>query len=179
MANRKTHLGPSIAKVDWERVAELGKEPDAVTAARYGVTVPTVCIARSRLQIPPYKPPSEIDWDAQPLGEKSDQELADELGVGRAQVLRARAARGIPPFQVRRPKEVPAPVSSFVQVGRLVFLSGGKIELTCYPRSTNQRSDSGPAWRNTSRRGDAQPQRTARRSGSSPTGFTRGLRSKR
>lgn len=48
--------------------------------------------------------PKGIDWDAQPLGEKPDQEIADLLGCSRAAVSTARRKRGVPrcPAQGRK-----------------------------------------------------------------------------
>ena len=42
-----------------------------------------------------------IDWDAQPLGELRDEELAEKLGVGLTTVAIQRRARSIPPLRDR------------------------------------------------------------------------------
>jgi len=42
-----------------------------------------------------------IDWDKQPLGEKTDRGIAQDVGCHHSNVVRARNARGIPPY--RRP----------------------------------------------------------------------------
>ena len=39
--------------------------------------------------------PARTDWDEQPLGQVTDKELADKLGVGVSTVAKARSRRGI------------------------------------------------------------------------------------
>ena len=55
------------------------------------------------VELPEYKPPKHwIDWDSQPLGDVTDAELAEELGVAVQSVFRARKKRGIPATRERR-----------------------------------------------------------------------------
>lgn len=43
-----------------------------------------------------------VDWDAQPLGQVPDVDLARELGCSHWAVIKARKRRGIPSFRCRR-----------------------------------------------------------------------------
>lgn len=83
---------------DWTAVG-LGTVADHVIAERLGVPVKTVMSARRRLGI---RGARYIDWDSMPLGQRSDGDIAREYGVDRTGVSRARAARGIPPFDPTR-----------------------------------------------------------------------------
>lgn len=76
-----------------------------------------------------------VDWDAQPLGEKSDEDLAAELGVSRQRVSQVRRSRGIAcyvrpepePVALLAPGEdgiVRAPMSAPPGLALLSYLAG-------------------------------------------------------
>lgn len=89
----------------------LGNIPDRVLAERLGVTTSLVGQQRRKRGIcaaldagvppgpNPSRRPRDIDWDSQPLGEVSDEEIARRLGVGSSTVGRKRQERGIPPLR--------------------------------------------------------------------------------
>lgn len=72
-----------------------------------------------------------IDWDQQPLGQVPDQQLADQLGVGRSAVEAQRRKRDIPP----------APKSS-----RLVDLTGQRFGRLVVKRHVGFNSSARPVW---------------------------------
>jgi len=93
----------------------LGEVPDTELAKRLGVSNVAVGRARRRRGIPSFSTSAfneagadrrggrvGIDWDAQPLGEMKDAELARRLGVHRSSVNSARRARGIPAARAER-----------------------------------------------------------------------------
>lgn len=95
-----------MTDIDWT-TQPLGRVTDTALAVQLGVTTARVTHARRRLGIPGLRVVrdadrlsgpgrGEIDWDAQPLGELPDLELAERLGTHRARVRLARIRRGIP-----------------------------------------------------------------------------------
>jgi DNA repair protein RadD len=81
--------------IDWDRV-ELGQRPDASIAAKLGVSLSTVCVARKARGIPAF---GKIDWDRVGLGQRPSVEIAAEFGVSESSVRGARERRGIPAFR--------------------------------------------------------------------------------
>lgn len=81
------------------RVARERGEPAPVRLA----PTPTPRPARQRPPREPRPKRPEPDWDALPLGEVSDRELALSIRVRRSRVREARVARGIPPMRALPP----------------------------------------------------------------------------
>lgn len=104
--------------IDWDN-EPLGDVPDRTLATKHGVATVTVIMVRKRRGIPSYtekhgspdprrkrptkpkaegpgRPPLDIDWDNEPLGEESDRQIAIKLGVTGATVGVERKKRGIP-----------------------------------------------------------------------------------
>lgn len=91
--------GVPVAELD-ARVARERGQPAPVRLA------PAPPPARQRPPRPPREPRPkrpEPDWDALPLGEVSDRELALSIRVRRSRVREAREARGIPPMRALPP----------------------------------------------------------------------------
>lgn len=91
-------------EVDWDS-AGLGESPDVAVAARLGCSEARVRVERVRRHIPAwrFRPRDEpqrawrwVDWEAYPIGERPDGEVAAMAGVGRAAASRARRTRGLP-----------------------------------------------------------------------------------
>ena len=87
----------------------LGKISDYALAKQLGCQRSTVKKARRARGIPACplapiggRPRLDIDWDAQPLGEKTDMEIADALGVSNTTVRLARVKRSIPACRVHQ-----------------------------------------------------------------------------
>lgn len=53
--------------MDWD-AQPLGRTTDADLAHKLGMSPKTVCSQRLARGIPVFRPPSEIDWDTEPLG---------------------------------------------------------------------------------------------------------------
>lgn len=99
--------------VDWD-TQPLGKVPDVELCERFGVSASSVAHQRKIRGIPRFPQTKrarrgsdvdcdllpDIDWGVQPLGEVTDNELADHLGVKREVVRYHRSTRGIPPIHV-------------------------------------------------------------------------------
>lgn len=90
--------------IDWTGV-DLGDRPDVVIAKEKGCSSSTVKRERVRQGIPacrdiPDRSGYKTDWKANEhqLGQKTDTDLARELGVSPATVSAVRKRRGIPPF---------------------------------------------------------------------------------
>jgi Trp operon repressor len=104
-AFKDPHSNTSKKDIVWDEQLLLGKVPDRVIAEKLGVSVTTVCLARTRRGIPAFKDPrsntskKNIVWDKQPLGRVSDRVIADKLGVSVSSVCLARTRRGIPAFK--------------------------------------------------------------------------------
>jgi len=99
---------PKPVNIDWSK-QPIGKISDADLAEKIGVSQRTVSRYRNRLGITSFRQSSKtkseaesraearaIDWDAQPLGEVPDRQLARKLGVGYAVVRGRRTERKIP-----------------------------------------------------------------------------------
>jgi DNA-binding CsgD family transcriptional regulator len=112
--------GKKVTGVRWDR-QPFGKKSDREIAKRLGLNHETVRRKRIELGIPAYSGGTSpvrqssrlkntanisskrrskidhIDWDAQPLGDKADRQIAIALGISPGTVRRARVGRGIPP----------------------------------------------------------------------------------
>lgn len=89
--------------IDWDKIEDLGQTPDVDIAKRLEVSPQAVFQARKRRDIPAVNPTNrcEIDWDSVPLGQMTDEHLADILGCSGAYICKKRKARNIPPFGIR------------------------------------------------------------------------------
>lgn len=92
----------------WD-AAQLGEQPDGIVAARLGLDEKAVARYRRScgLDAAPQRSSRRsirvfIEWDSQPLGELTDDDLARRLWVPRQSVRNARAARGIKAKYVRK-----------------------------------------------------------------------------
>lgn len=87
--------------IKWNNILELGKVPDVELAKKLDVSPQTIFQARKRRNIKalnPSKKCSNINWDSVPLGQKTDQHIADILNCSGAYVLKQRRKKNIPAF---------------------------------------------------------------------------------
>jgi hypothetical protein len=99
-----------VASIDWT-AQPLGQITDAALAARLGVRTSVVAQARRSLGILGHRDrpvalsatrgAGGIDWSVQPLGQMSDRDLAQRLGIKTSWVALVRRWRGIPVFVAR------------------------------------------------------------------------------
>ena len=80
---------PGLCRVDWDAVRWEDGETNAAIGRRLGM--PTARWLGHR----------GIDWDSQPLGEQTDEEIGRRLGVDHSAVAAARRVRGVSRFPSR------------------------------------------------------------------------------
>jgi hypothetical protein len=87
--------GVDFHKSDAQIARDLEIHVDTVRKARRRFDKPRAATFRGRGAAV-----TDVDWDNEPLGQVSDQELAKRHNVSSSTVFLARTRRGIPPFQV-------------------------------------------------------------------------------